>query len=103
VNPGRDAAYERLSGRDPEVVRYMEGNADTHAFFDAVSRLVDAQVQTYVARGFTSLDVHFGCTGGQHRSVYFAERLAAHLRRAFPDVGVMVRHTEETRWRRETP
>ena len=68
-----------------------------------VARLVDAQVHAYLARGFTSLDVHFGCTGGQHRSVYFAERLATHLRAAFPDVGVSLSHAEQTRWRREDP
>ncbi len=60
--------------------------------------LVDDAVETYRTRGFNSLTVGFGCTGGQHRSVFFAERLAAHLRERFPDVHVWVTHRERERW-----
>jgi len=68
------------------------------AFWSRVQTLVDAHVREYRERGFSHLSVYFGCTGGQHRSVYFAERLAAHLREECPDVEVSVVHRESADW-----
>lgn len=98
-NPGRDPAFADLTGRDPEVVSHLDGAAQARAFFENVRALVDAQVRTYLERGFNALDVHFGCTGGRHRSVYFAERLARHLEETFPTVRVHLRHAEDVTWR----
>jgi RNase adaptor protein for sRNA GlmZ degradation len=67
-------------------------------FWEHVRGLVDNSVGVYLLRGFSSLTVWFGCTGGQHRSVYFANRLADHLRRCFPSVNVAVTHREEGSW-----
>ena len=70
----------------------------THEFWRSVSTLVDNQVEEYLRRGFNSFTVSFGCTGGQHRSVYFAERLAAHLKHEYPQVNVRLHHREENHW-----
>mgnify|MGYP001573716438 FL=1 len=67
-------------------------SAEVQEFWGNVSDIVDAQVERYVERGFTSLTVSFGCTGGRHRSVFMAAKLAAHLSTRYPHVGVRVRH-----------
>jgi aminoglycoside/choline kinase family phosphotransferase len=97
-NPGRYAEYTDLCGCDAPVVDFLERNAEIDEFWDSVRTLVDNQVRTYLKRGFNSLSVFFGCTGGQHRSVYFAERLGRHVQQRFPDANVRVTHREEARW-----
>lgn len=97
-NPGRHLEYSDLSGLDDEVVEYLEEWPEAEGFWKNVRQIVDAQVQEYLRRGFTSLSVAFGCTGGQHRSVYFAERLARHLDATYSDVTVRLRHREARRW-----
>jgi aminoglycoside/choline kinase family phosphotransferase len=97
-NPGRYADYTELCGCDLPVVEFLEKDEQVAEFWDSVRSLVDSQVETYLKRSFNSLSVHFGCTGGQHRSVYFAERLARHLRERFPQVNVRLAHREEGRW-----
>ncbi len=97
-NPGREVRYQALTGRDAPVVRFLEELPEAARFWDHVHALTDAQVETYLARGFWSLSISFGCTGGQHRSVYMAERMAAHLKERFPEVRVNLTHREATRW-----
>lgn len=97
-NPGRQLAFRELSGLDDEVVDYLRTAPEVEAFWEGIRTLADAQIQEYLRRGFTSLTVAFGCTGGQHRSVYFGERLAAHIRGHRPEVDVVVRHRERGRW-----
>ncbi|HEX2187577.1 MAG TPA: RNase adapter RapZ [Longimicrobiaceae bacterium] len=97
-NPGRYAEYAGLCGCDEPVAKFLEEVTEVAEFWKHVRGLVENQVETYLTRGFTSLSVHFGCTGGQHRSVYFAERLAGHLRSTFPQVNVALAHREEGRW-----
>jgi aminoglycoside/choline kinase family phosphotransferase len=92
-NPGREERFRPLTGKDAAVIHYLEQQEGAHQFLASVVSLVDASVNTYQSRGFTSLTVSFGCTGGQHRSVYFAEQLAKHLR-GRNGVEVIVRHTE---------
>lgn len=94
-NPGRYEPYKKLTGRDEEVIRFLEDDGEVFRFMDNVYGLVDPHVETYLRRGFTSLTVGFGCTGGQHRSVYCAEHLAAHLAERFPDVHVTLTHREQ--------
>ena len=65
------------------------------SFLDHVYGVVDPHVESFASRGFNSLMVSFGCTGGQHRSVYCAERLAAHLREKYPDIHVTLKHREQ--------
>ncbi|MBI3296947.1 MAG: phosphotransferase [Elusimicrobia bacterium] len=79
-NPGREKRYAELDGRDGPVADYLAAVPGVAAFLERVMGLVDASVDSYKARSFTDLSVAFGCTGGQHRSVYCAEALAEHLR-----------------------
>ena len=90
-NPGRFEQYAKLTGRDDAVIAFLEQEADVRDFIGHVFALIDQTVVNYQTRNFTDLLVAFGCTGGQHRSVYCAERVAAHLREQF-QVNVEVRH-----------
>ena len=92
-NPGREERFKTLTGKDAPVIDYLNQQESAHQFLASVISLVDASVNTYQRRGFTSLTVSFGCTGGQHRSVYFAEQLARHLN-GRNGVEVVVRHLE---------
>ena len=92
-NPGREEQYRDLTGRDDPVIAYLNQQESVHQYFANVLSLVDASVAGYQRRGFKSLMVSFGCTGGQHRSVFLAEQLAKHLRAA-AGVEVAVRHME---------
>ncbi len=90
-NPGRYEQYAALTGRDDPVIAFLDGEAAVGEFLVHVFALIDRTVENYQQRNFTDLLVAFGCTGGQHRSVYCAERLAAHLREKLR-VSVEVRH-----------
>jgi len=79
-NPGREERYKQLTGRDAPVIDYLIQKESVHQYLGNVMSLVDASVSNYQSRGFKDLMVSFGCTGGQHRSVYLAEQLAKHLR-----------------------
>ncbi len=92
-NPGREERFKPLTGKDAPVIEYLELQPSVHQFLDHVLPLVDASVGNYLERGFKSLTVSFGCTGGQHRSVYLAEQLARHLR-GRQGVDVVVSHRE---------
>ncbi len=92
-NPGREEAFKPLTGRDAPVAEYLERQESVHQYFSNVVSLVDAAVSNYQERGFKNLAVSFGCTGGQHRSVYLAEQLAKHLRER-SGVEVVLKHRE---------
>ncbi len=92
-NPGREEQFKFLTGKDAPVIEYLNQQDSVHDFLASVTSLVDASVQTYQRRGFKNLMVSFGCTGGQHRSVYLAEQLAKHLR-GRNGVEVVVHHRE---------
>ena len=92
-NPGREARFRQLSGKDEAVIEYLDRQESVHQFLSHAASLVDASIASYQSRGFSSLMVSFGCTGGQHRSVYLAEQLAEHLR-ATKGLEVQVRHIE---------
>lgn len=94
-NPGRYEPYKKLTGMDEPVIRFLEDDGEIIGFLEHAYGVVDPHVATYAKRGFTSLMVSFGCTGGQHRSVYCAEHLAAHLAAEFPDIRVRLIHREQ--------
>ena len=94
-NPGRYAPYKALTGRDEPVIRFLEDDGEVFTFLEHVYGVVDPHVESFASRGFNSLMVCFGCTGGQHRSVYCAERLAAHLKEKYPDICVTLKHREQ--------
>src|SRR5271170_4861209 len=92
-NPGREERFKSLSGKDAPVIDYLNQQESVHQFLASVMSLVDASVSNYQRRGFKHLMVSFGCTGGQHRSVYLAEQVAKRLR-GRNGVEVVVRHRE---------
>jgi len=92
-NPGRQERFKELTGKDAPVIEYLNQQERARQFLRNAISLVDASVSNYQDRGFQSLMVSFGCTGGQHRSVYLAEQVAKHLR-ARNGVEVVVRHLE---------
>jgi aminoglycoside/choline kinase family phosphotransferase len=95
-NPGREPQYRELTGRDAPVIDYLKRLPEVDEFFQNAAALVEQSVRSYEQRGFDHLSVAFGCTGGQHRSVYLAERLARHLA-TVPGVNVTLQHRELAR------
>jgi aminoglycoside/choline kinase family phosphotransferase len=93
-NPGREERFKTLTGKDAAVMDYLNQQESVHQFLANTISLVDASVTMYQRRGFKHLMVSFGCTGGQHRSVYLAEQLAKHLR-GKDGVDVVVHHREQ--------
>lgn len=93
-NPGRYEPYKQLTGLDEPVIRFLEDDGEILTFLDSVYKLADAHVRRYIQRGFTSLMFCFGCTGGQHRSVYSAQHLAEHIHEKF-GIEVRVCHREQ--------
>lgn len=93
-NPGRYEPYKKLTGLDGPVREFLERDGEIRPFIESCERIVDASVERYLQRGFTSLSVNFGCTGGQHRSVYCADAVARHLNDKY-GVKVLVNHREQ--------
>lgn len=91
-NPGRYEEYKQLTGRDRAVIDFLEADGEMPKFMYSAYKMVDPHVETFIRRGFASLQVSFGCTGGQHRSVYGAEHMAAHIKDKYPGVKVVLRH-----------
>lgn len=82
-NPGRHEQYKTIHGRDKPVMEYLERQTKMQDFLNAAFEIVDLSVEEYIKRGFTNLAVNFGCTGGQHRSVYAADAMARHLKNKY--------------------
>lgn len=93
-NPGRYEPYKQLTGRDKPVKEFLEQQSRVEEFLAHVYQVVDISVEDYIQRGFEHLTVNFGCTGGQHRSVYCADALARHLRNKF-GVKIELNHLEQ--------
>ena len=92
-NPGKYEHYRQFNGNDPEVIKFLEDDGEVLVFLESVYKLVDAHVKRFIERKFTHLQVCFGCTGGQHRSVFCAERLARYLKDKY-NVAVKLTHRE---------
>ena len=93
-NPGRYEPYKKITGLDAPVIKFLEDDGEILTFLDSVYKLADAHVERYMKRGFTSLMFCFGCTGGQHRSVYCAQHLAEYINQKF-GVEVQLNHREQ--------
>jgi aminoglycoside/choline kinase family phosphotransferase len=92
-NPGREVKYQHLTGNDAEVIEYLTQTAEVELFIQQVITMVDSALDNYLKRNFTNLMISFGCTGGRHRSVYCANRLAEHLATR-KEVNTVLRHIE---------
>jgi len=97
LNPGRYEAYKRLTGNDETVKQFLERESRMPDFMDHAYGIVSINVEDYIARGFEHLSIAFGCTGGQHRSVYAANQMAAYLRTRF-NTETNVTHLNEKKW-----
>lgn len=97
LNPGRFEDYKKLSGLDKPVQDFLEQRTKMNEFLNSVWDLIDITVEDYLKRDFKSLMINFGCTGGQHRSVYAAEQTARHLRNKYK-VKVQLQHTNQENW-----
>ena len=94
-NPGRYPEYRQLTGRDRPVIDFLEQRGEVFTFLKGAWMLTDATVEKYIKRGFSSLQIGYGCTGGQHRSVYCAEATAKHISQKFPEAKVILIHREQ--------
>jgi len=92
-NPGRFEEYKQVTGKDHKVMEFLKKEHEVDEFLNHAFSLVDQSVKRYIERGFINLEVSFGCTGGQHRSVYCAEELARHLKTKFA-IDIQLMHTE---------
>jgi aminoglycoside/choline kinase family phosphotransferase len=93
-NPGRLEEYRNLTGMDQKVIDYLHQYKEVNSFIENSYSMVRQSIEVYTGRGFTHLVVNFGCTGGQHRSVYCAEQLAGKLK-GFTNINVELRHREQ--------
>ena len=100
LNPGRFNAYKTISGKDKAVVDFLEQQTKMNAFLNSAFDMVDISVEDYLQRGFENLAINFGCTGGQHRSVYAAEQMARHLKNKYK-VKTELEHTNQSNWVKE--
>ncbi|MEI8142572.1 MAG: RNase adapter RapZ [Chitinophagia bacterium] len=97
LNPGRFEDYKKLSGLDKPVQDFLDQKTKMNTFLNSVWDLIDITVENYLSRDFESLQINFGCTGGQHRSVFAAEQTARHLKNKYK-VKVVLAHTNQTNW-----
>lgn len=93
-NPGRYEPYKKLTGKDRAVIEFLEKDGEILDFLTSVYKLADSHIENYLSRGFENLMFCFGCTGGQHRSVYSAEHLAKHIVEKY-EVQVVLEHREQ--------
>ncbi|HSN10230.1 MAG TPA: RNase adapter RapZ, partial [Hanamia sp.] len=94
MNPGRFEEYKMITGRDKPVIDFLEQQTSMPEFMNGVYNMVDISVENYIERNFASLSISFGCTGGQHRSVYAADALARYLRNKYK-VKIKLNHIEQ--------
>ena len=93
-NPGREPEFKTKTGRDWEVIDYLMAKPPVHVFLDHVKAVIGQSVDNYRERHFSNLMVSFGCTGGQHRSVFFAQTIYEWLKATYPDIHVVLNHIE---------
>ena len=95
LNPGRIEEYKEQTGNDVGVQDYLETKTEMPAFLKSVQDLISINIKNYLERGFENLQINFGCTGGQHRSVYSAIKTAEFIQQNFPEADVRIHHDEQ--------
>ena len=91
-NPGRYVEYKKSTGEDQDVIEFLEDKSDVHFFLQNVQMIVFQSIDNYLERGFKNLQINFGCTGGQHRSVFFAQKIGELIHGNYPMVRVEINH-----------
>ena len=97
-NPGRLTEYKKQSGLDQPVIKYLEQFPEVEEFQQSAQKMMAITIDEYLRRGFTHLCINFGCTGGQHRSVYNAEKMYQWIQNNYP-ANLVITHTEQSRWK----
>lgn len=92
-NPGRYEEYKNLTGKDKEVIDFLEKNSEADIFINYIKNIINRTITAYRKNNYTNLMINFGCTGGRHRSVYCAERIANRFK-VIPGIEVELTHTE---------
>jgi len=93
-NPGRFEEFKFKTGKEEDVINFIETQTLMTTFLENVYNIIDMAVDNYTERNFSNLLIGFGCTGGQHRSVYASESLAKHLHKKYPSVSLEITHRE---------
>ena len=93
-NPGRLEIFKKQTGNDKEVIQYLENQPVTKEFLVGIFKLISINIDNYIERGFSHLSIAFGCTGGQHRSVYCCNQTASFIRNKYPQVSFNIKHLE---------
>jgi RNase adaptor protein for sRNA GlmZ degradation len=91
-NPGREIEFFDLTGKDEAVQNFLDKQQEMQTFLKNIFNIIDPAVENYISRNFKDLMVSFGCTGGQHRSVYSAEKLTEHINQKFPEINTELTH-----------
>ncbi len=102
LNPGRIEEYKAQTGKDIGVQEFLETKTEMPNFLNHIKNLISITIENYLDRGFENLQLNFGCTGGQHRSVYSAEKIADFIREKYPDAEVTIQHDEQPQLNLET-
>ncbi|HMS65140.1 MAG TPA: RNase adapter RapZ [Ignavibacteria bacterium] len=102
-NPGRKEEFKKLTGMDKEVAVFLEEQKEMQKFLNNVFDIIDPAIENYLERDFTDLMIGFGCTGGQHRSVYAAEKTKQHIDNKFANVSVELHHDQIVKGLNFTP
>jgi len=93
-NPGRKEEFKSLCGYDKDVISFLESQEEMRKFINNVFDIIDPAIENYIERNFTHLMISFGCTGGQHRSVYAAEKTKEHISKKYPGVIIELHHVQ---------
>ena len=95
LNPGRLEEFKQQTGCDVGVKDFLESQTEMPKFLDLVKNIISINIDNYLGRDFEHLQINFGCTGGQHRSVYCAEQIAAFIKEKYPETEVSLQHDEQ--------
>ncbi|WP_128330433.1 RNase adapter RapZ [Apibacter sp. HY039] len=98
LNPYRFGELRYLTGKDQEIKEFFQEKTVMPSFLDCIQNIISISIDNYVERNFSSLQINFGCTGGQHRSVYAAEQIAKYIKSNYPSVNVQLNHTNSENW-----
>ncbi|MDR2207100.1 MAG: ATP-binding protein [Flavobacteriaceae bacterium] len=96
MNPGRIEKYKKSTGADADVQEYLETQTEMPKFLDLIKCLISINIDNYLSRSFENLQINFGCTGGQHRSVYAAVKIAKFIKEKYPQTKVKITHDEQS-------